>query len=83
MREIVIGNVYYEYAMYIDEKGHLCHWYFLPKNTDRKPEKRCMNVMYPYEVSLAVDALNLWIDKTASENDLNIELLNAEKERLK
>lgn len=55
MREIVIGNVYYEYAMYIDEKGHLCHWYFLPKNTDRKPEKRCMNVMYPYEVSLAVD----------------------------
>lgn len=35
------------------------------------------------EVSLAIDALNLWVDKTASENDLNIELLNAEKEKLK
>lgn len=35
------------------------------------------------EVSLAVDALNLWIDKTASENNLNIDLLNAEKAKLK
>lgn len=35
------------------------------------------------EISLAVDSLNLWIDKTASENNLNIELLNAEKEKLK
>lgn len=35
------------------------------------------------EVSLAVDSLNLWIDKTAGENNLNIELLNAEKEKLK
>lgn len=35
------------------------------------------------EVSLAIDALNLWVDKTASENDLNIELLNAEREKLK
>lgn len=35
------------------------------------------------EVSLAIDSLNLWVDKTASENDLNIELLNAEKEKLK
>lgn len=34
------------------------------------------------EVSLAVDALNLWVDKTASENNLNIELLNKEKEKL-
>ena len=35
------------------------------------------------EVSMAVDSLNLWIDKTAGENNLNIELLNAEKEKLK
>ncbi len=35
------------------------------------------------EVSLAIDSLNLWIDKTASENNLNIELLRAEKEKLK
>ena len=32
------------------------------------------------EVSLAIDSLNLWIDKTASENNINIELLNTEKE---
>lgn len=55
MREIVIGNSYYDYAMYVDENGHLCHWYFLPKGVERKPEKRCVNVMYPYEVTLAVD----------------------------
>lgn len=35
------------------------------------------------EVSLAIDSLNLWVDKTASEKNLNIELLNAEKEKLK
>ena len=35
------------------------------------------------EISLAVDALNLWIDKTASEQELNIELLHSEKEKLK
>ena len=35
------------------------------------------------EVSLAIDSLNLWVNKTASENNLNIELLNAEKEKLK
>lgn len=35
------------------------------------------------EVSLAIDALNLWVDKTAGENNLNIALLNAEKEKLK
>ena len=35
------------------------------------------------EISLAVDALNLWVDKTASEQDLNIELLRSEKEKLK
>lgn len=34
------------------------------------------------EVSLAVDALNLWVDKTASENNLNIALFNKEKEKL-
>lgn len=35
------------------------------------------------EVSLAIDSLNLWVDKTASENNLNIQLLNEEKEKLK
>lgn len=35
------------------------------------------------EVSLAIDSLNLWIDKTASENNININLLNEEKEKLK
>ncbi len=35
------------------------------------------------EISLAVDALNLWVDKTASENNINVELLNKEKEKLR
>ena len=35
------------------------------------------------EVSLAIDSLNLWVDKTASENNININLLNIEKEKLK
>ena len=35
------------------------------------------------EVSLAIDSLNLWVDKTASENNININLLNTEKEKLK
>lgn len=35
------------------------------------------------EISLAVDSLNLWVDKTANEQGLNINLLNAEKEKLK
>lgn len=35
------------------------------------------------DISLAIDSLNLWVDKTASENNINIELLNTEKEKLK
>ena len=35
------------------------------------------------EISLAIDSLNLWVDKTAREQGLNLELLNAEKEKLK
>ena len=35
------------------------------------------------EISLAIDSLNLWVDKTASENNLNITLLREEKEQLK
>lgn len=35
------------------------------------------------EVSLAIDSLNLWVDKTAGENNINLELLRAEKEKLK
>ena len=35
------------------------------------------------EISLAVDSLNLWVDKTDNEQGLNIDLLNAEKEKLK
>lgn len=34
------------------------------------------------EVSLAIDSLNLWVEKTAAANDLDIELLNREKEKL-
>lgn len=34
------------------------------------------------EVSLAIDSLNLWVDRTASENNININLLNKEKEKL-
>ncbi|MDO5407454.1 MAG: helix-turn-helix transcriptional regulator [Eubacteriales bacterium] len=33
------------------------------------------------EVALAIDALNLWVERTASENQLNLELLKAEKEK--
>ena len=35
------------------------------------------------EISLAIDSLNLWVDKTSGEQRLNLELLNAEKEKLK
>ena len=35
------------------------------------------------EISLAIDSLNLWVDKTAGEQGLNLELLNIEKEKLK
>ena len=35
------------------------------------------------DISLAIDALNLWVDKTASENNLNAELLKREKDKLK
>ncbi len=35
------------------------------------------------EISLAIDSLNLWVDRTTSENNLNAELLEKEKERLK
>lgn len=35
------------------------------------------------EISLAINALNLWVEKTASENNLNMELLNSEKEKIK
>lgn len=35
------------------------------------------------EISLAIDSLNLWVEKTAGENNLNLNLLNAEKEKLK
>lgn len=34
------------------------------------------------EVSLAINSLNLWVDKTAGENNINMELLKAEKEKL-
>ena len=34
------------------------------------------------KVSVAIDALNLWVNKTASENNINIDMLNIEKEKL-
>ena len=35
------------------------------------------------EISLAIDSLDLWVDKTAEEQGLNLDLLNAENEKLK
>ena len=35
------------------------------------------------EISLAIDSLNLWVDKTASENNINVRLFHEEKEKLK
>ena len=35
------------------------------------------------EISLAIDSLNLWVDKTASENNINIRLFHEENEKLK
>ncbi len=35
------------------------------------------------EISLAIDSLNLWVDKTAGEQGLNIELLREEKKETK
>ncbi len=55
MKELVIGNDYYEYVMCIDEEGHLCHKYFLPKHTEIKPRNRYLKMIYPYEVSVALD----------------------------
>lgn len=34
-------------------------------------------------ISLAIDSLNLWIDKTAADNQLNLEMLKEEKRKLK
>ena len=34
------------------------------------------------EISLALDSLNLWVDKTASDHKINIDLLNEEKKKL-
>ena len=34
------------------------------------------------DISLAIGTLNLWVDKTASENGLNAELLKVEKDKL-
>lgn len=35
------------------------------------------------EVSLAIDSMNLWVEKTICENRINTDLLNAEREKLK
>ena len=34
-------------------------------------------------ITLAVDSLNLWVDKTAGEQKINLDLLREEKEKLK
>ncbi len=34
------------------------------------------------DISLAISSLNLWVDKTISENNLNAELLEAERKKL-
>ena len=41
------------------------------------------NLTKKYKDTIAVDSLNLWVDKTAGEHNINIELLNAEKDKLK
>lgn len=33
-------------------------------------------------ISLAIDALNLWVEKTAQENNINMDLLKKEKDRI-
>ena len=35
------------------------------------------------EISMAVDSLNLWVEKTIAENRINEELLNTEKAKIK
>lgn len=35
------------------------------------------------EISVAINALNLWVDKTAGENNLNLDRLKAEKMKLR
>ena len=35
------------------------------------------------EISLAIDSLNLWVEKTAGEQGLNMEILREEKEKQK
>ena len=35
------------------------------------------------EISLAIDSLNLWVEKTAGEQRLNMEMLREEKEKQK
>ena len=35
------------------------------------------------EISLAIDSLNLWVDKTASEQKLNLEFQHREKDKLR
>ncbi|MCD7882240.1 MAG: helix-turn-helix transcriptional regulator [Lachnospiraceae bacterium] len=34
------------------------------------------------EISLAIASLNFWVDKTAGENNINIDLLHSEKEKI-
>ena len=34
-------------------------------------------------MSLAIDSLNLWVEKTAGEQGLNMEILREEKEKQK
>ncbi len=56
MREIVLANAYYEYAMYVTEEGFLCHNYFLPRDWADKPDGHCpRKERYPGEAVVAVD----------------------------
>ena len=56
MKDIILKNQYYEYAMYITEDGKLCHNYFLPATYSDKPcNKERVRWMYPYEVVLATN----------------------------
>ena len=53
---ILFKNSYYEYALYVDEEGHLCHDYFITAGYVPKPENReRLKGEYPFEVTAALD----------------------------
>jgi len=52
MRDIILKNAYYTYAMSVTGEGHLQHEYFLPSGSDLHKSRTLKNI-YPYEVVLS------------------------------